>query len=218
MVPHLTDRPLSVIRVRPGQPPFMQKNLPKYTPDWVPFNAGLGGPPEREVTYALANDQRTLIWFANQRAVEYHPALMKVPHWEHQTHLILDLDPPSGRGPRGGVPARRTRGAAHPPGAGQPRAAPAWPRPAGPRGSTSSCRWPRRTPPTYGGDQGHRGGGQRLDRGPGHHGVHRSRSGTARCSWTPPGRAAPRSSPRTARGSGRGCRSRSRCPGTTWTR
>ena len=35
IVPELADRPLSVIRVRPGQPPFMQKNLPKYTPDWV---------------------------------------------------------------------------------------------------------------------------------------------------------------------------------------
>ena len=31
----LRDRPLSVIRVRPGQEPFMQKNVPKYTPDWV---------------------------------------------------------------------------------------------------------------------------------------------------------------------------------------
>ena len=31
----LRDRPLSVIRVRPGQEPFMQKNVPKYTPDFV---------------------------------------------------------------------------------------------------------------------------------------------------------------------------------------
>jgi DNA ligase D-like protein (predicted polymerase) len=96
MVPHLTDRPLSVIRVRPGQPPFMQKNLPKYTPDWVRSTPVWADRPKREVTYALANDRRTLIWFANQRAVEYHPALMRAPDWEHQTHLILDLDPPSG--------------------------------------------------------------------------------------------------------------------------
>ncbi|HJV03684.1 MAG TPA: ATP-dependent DNA ligase, partial [Actinomycetota bacterium] len=32
----LRGRPLSVIRVRPGQRPFMQKNVPKYTPEWVP--------------------------------------------------------------------------------------------------------------------------------------------------------------------------------------
>ena len=36
MFPALADRPLSVIRVRPGQRPFMQKNLPDYTPPWVP--------------------------------------------------------------------------------------------------------------------------------------------------------------------------------------
>ncbi len=35
ILPQLHDRPLSVIRVRPGQQPFMQKNLPKYAPDWV---------------------------------------------------------------------------------------------------------------------------------------------------------------------------------------
>ncbi|HEU4908646.1 MAG TPA: ATP-dependent DNA ligase, partial [Propionibacteriaceae bacterium] len=35
IIPCLRDRPLSVIRIRPGQPPFMQKNLPKYTPEWV---------------------------------------------------------------------------------------------------------------------------------------------------------------------------------------
>ena len=32
MLPGLVDRPLSVIRVRPGQPAFMQKNLPAYAP------------------------------------------------------------------------------------------------------------------------------------------------------------------------------------------
>ena len=32
IIPVLRDRPLSVIRVLRGQPPFMQKNVPKYTP------------------------------------------------------------------------------------------------------------------------------------------------------------------------------------------
>ncbi|HEY1345251.1 MAG TPA: ATP-dependent DNA ligase, partial [Streptosporangiaceae bacterium] len=36
MIPVLRDRPLSVIRVLRGQVPFMQKNVPKYTPPWVP--------------------------------------------------------------------------------------------------------------------------------------------------------------------------------------
>src|SRR3712207_7885521 len=33
--PALEDRPLSVIRVVRGQPPFMQKNLPRYAPAWL---------------------------------------------------------------------------------------------------------------------------------------------------------------------------------------
>ncbi|HEU4912203.1 MAG TPA: ATP-dependent DNA ligase, partial [Actinomycetes bacterium] len=32
LVPLLAGRALSVIRVRPGQAPFMQKNLPDYAP------------------------------------------------------------------------------------------------------------------------------------------------------------------------------------------
>ena len=95
MVPHLRDRPLSVIRVRAGQAPFMQKNLPTYTPDWIASVSIWAERTKRDVTYALANDRRTLVWFANQRAVEYHPGLMTTDDPLHQTHLILDLDPPS---------------------------------------------------------------------------------------------------------------------------
>jgi DNA ligase D len=95
ILPGLRDRPLSVIRVRPGQDPFMQKNLPKYTPDWIETTTVWAEASRREVRYALANDRRTLLWFANQRAIEYHPTLMRVGE-PHPTHLILDLDPPEG--------------------------------------------------------------------------------------------------------------------------
>jgi bifunctional non-homologous end joining protein LigD len=94
LVAHLRDRPLSVIRVRPGQAPFMQKNLPKYTPEWVPSVSMWADSAKREIRYALANDRRTLVWFGNQRAVEYHPTLFHADHWNQQTHLVLDLDPP----------------------------------------------------------------------------------------------------------------------------
>jgi bifunctional non-homologous end joining protein LigD len=96
ILPCLRDRPLSVIRIRPGQPPFMQKNLPKYTPDWVPRVPIWAEASRREVSYALCNDRRTLLWFANQRAVEYHVTLFRVDHWDQPDYLILDLDPPEG--------------------------------------------------------------------------------------------------------------------------
>jgi bifunctional non-homologous end joining protein LigD len=94
ILPELRDRPLSVIRARPGQPPFMQKNLPRFAPDWIRSTTVWAEASRREVRYALCNDRPTLLWFANQRAVEYHPTLMRAGQ-HHPTHLILDLDPPA---------------------------------------------------------------------------------------------------------------------------
>ncbi|MEU8898858.1 ATP-dependent DNA ligase [Nocardia sp. NPDC048505] len=97
MVRPLRGRPLSVMRIRPGQEPFMQKNLPKYTPDWVPRVKVWAESSHREVTYALGEDVRTLLWFGNQRAIEYHPTLLLADRAQGPTHLILDIDPPEGQ-------------------------------------------------------------------------------------------------------------------------
>jgi DNA ligase D len=95
ILPVLAGRPLSVIRVRPGQEPFMQKNVPKYTPDFVRTVSLWAEASKRTVSYALCDDRPTLLWFANQRAVEYHPTLVTAEHLDHATHLVIDLDPPS---------------------------------------------------------------------------------------------------------------------------
>jgi DNA ligase D len=94
IIPVLADRPLSVIRVHRGQEAFMQKNVPKYTPDFVQTVQWWAETSKRQVSYALCNDRRTLLWFANQRAVEYHPALVRAQAPDRITHLVLDLDPP----------------------------------------------------------------------------------------------------------------------------
>jgi bifunctional non-homologous end joining protein LigD len=98
LIAELRERPLSVIRVRPGQPPFMQKNVPKYTPPWVRTVSLYAESSRRQVSYALCNDRQTLLWFANQRAVEYHPTLGRVDHLGRPTYLVLDIDPPEGGG------------------------------------------------------------------------------------------------------------------------
>jgi bifunctional non-homologous end joining protein LigD len=94
IIPELEGRPLSVIRIHRGQEAFMQKNVPKYTPDWVQTVQFWAETSKRDVTYALCNDRRTLLWFANQRAVEYHPTLVRAARPDRITHLVLDLDPP----------------------------------------------------------------------------------------------------------------------------
>ncbi len=98
IIPALTDRPLSVIRVQRDQRPFMQKNVPKYTPSWVRTITLWAETSKRDVAYALCNDRRTLLWFANQRAVEYHPTLVRIDRLDRVTHLVLDLDPPEKAG------------------------------------------------------------------------------------------------------------------------
>ena len=96
LIAELRDRPLSVIRVLRGQAPFMQKNVPKYTPPWVPTVSVWAESSRREVSYALCNDRQTLLWFGNQRAVEYHPTLGRVDDLGRPTCLVLDIDPPEG--------------------------------------------------------------------------------------------------------------------------
>jgi DNA ligase D len=101
MLPELRDRALSVVRARLGQAAFMQKNLPKYAPDWIRTTTVWAHASKREVRYPVCDDRRTLVWLGNQRAVEYHPALMRVDS-DRQTHLILDLDPPDDVAPADG--------------------------------------------------------------------------------------------------------------------
>ena len=96
ILPVLEQRPLSVIRAHRGDAPFMQKNLPAYAPAWIESVTMWAASSKRDVRYALCNDRRTLLWFANQRAIEYHPTLTRVEHPDRATHLILDLDPPEG--------------------------------------------------------------------------------------------------------------------------
>ena len=96
ILPELRGRPLSVIRVSGGSAPFMQKNVPKYAPEWIATLPLWADASQRTVSYALCDDRRTLLWFANQRAVEYHPTLVRTPQLDHPTHLVLDIDPPEG--------------------------------------------------------------------------------------------------------------------------
>ena len=98
LLPGLVDRPLSVIRVRPGQPAFMQKNLPAYAPASIRRVPQWAEASHREVSYAVVEDVAGLVWFGNQRAVEYHVPLFRLTEPDRPTALVLDLDPPEGTG------------------------------------------------------------------------------------------------------------------------
>ena len=95
-VPVLAGRALSVVRVLRGQAPFMQKNLPAYAPASIPTLEVPTQDGKRVVRYPVCDDRETLLWFANQRAVEYHPTLFRGLAFDSPTHLVVDIDPPAG--------------------------------------------------------------------------------------------------------------------------
>lgn len=94
ILPELAERALTVVRARPGQAPFMQKNLPRGAPDWIPTLDVWAETSQRTVRYPVCTDRDTLLWFGNQRAIEFHPTL--VPHGSPVADaLVVDLDPPA---------------------------------------------------------------------------------------------------------------------------
>ncbi|NHC46387.1 DNA polymerase domain-containing protein [Motilibacter aurantiacus] len=94
LLPVLRGRALSVVRVLRGQAPFMQKNLPTYAPASVPTLEVPTQDGRRTVHYPVCDSRETLLWLANQRAVEYHPTLFRGLAFDEPTHLVVDVDPP----------------------------------------------------------------------------------------------------------------------------
>ncbi|SFK97081.1 DNA polymerase domain-containing protein [Geodermatophilus ruber] len=97
LIPQLAGRPLSVMRVRPGQQPFMQRNVPKGAPDWLRTVPVWSFGANRQVHQVLCDDRRTLLWLANQRAVEFHVPFLRAGE-DQPTGLVVDLDPPEDAG------------------------------------------------------------------------------------------------------------------------
>ncbi len=96
LVPLLAGRPLTMVRIRPGAAAFVQRDIPKGAPDWVRTVATWSDRARREVHQVLVEDRRTLLWLANQRAVELHVPFSPVVGGgvAEPTGLVLDLDPP----------------------------------------------------------------------------------------------------------------------------
>ena len=97
LVPHLTDRPLTMKRYPSGvgedQEFFFEKNAPKHRPDWVKTAPVWSEGNQRTMQFLLANDLPTLIWIANLASIELHPSLSRAPDIGTPTMIVFDLDP-----------------------------------------------------------------------------------------------------------------------------
>lgn len=89
MLPFLKEKALTIIRSPDGIKGeyFFQKQLPPYAPTFID-------------TIKIDNDQlmicnklKTLVWFANHGAIEYHVPFQTIDE-KHPNEIVFDLDPP----------------------------------------------------------------------------------------------------------------------------
>lgn len=98
MLPHLKDRPVTLIRFPNGVKgeKFYEKNAPGHAPEWIRTHAVPRQHHEGDIKYILVQDVETLTWCANLGAIEFHPFLHRAPRLERPTQVVFDLDPGEG--------------------------------------------------------------------------------------------------------------------------
>jgi bifunctional non-homologous end joining protein LigD len=96
MIPHLTDRPLTLERFPNGidASSFFEKNVPKGMPDWVQ-RASLPSPggTRSKITYVLCNEAPALVYLANLAAIVLHVWTSRVGSIDEPDFVLFDLDP-----------------------------------------------------------------------------------------------------------------------------
>jgi bifunctional non-homologous end joining protein LigD len=96
LLPFLRDRPVTLERLPAGLveggPHFWQKNTPASYPAWVP-RVELETERGKPVSYALVNDEATLLYLVNQGTLTFHPWLSRVGSLDRPDFVLFDLDP-----------------------------------------------------------------------------------------------------------------------------
>ncbi len=95
MLPHIADRPLSIVRCPQGstKPCFFQKHVAESLPEGirgVMIQSRKGGDPEEYITLSTA---KALVGLAQPGVLEIHPWGSKNEDLEHPDRIIFDLDP-----------------------------------------------------------------------------------------------------------------------------
>lgn len=104
MLPHVTDRPLTMKRYPDGVEKkfFYEKHVPAHAPAWVRTVAVPNSDGDGEVEYAVVRDLPTLIWAANLGTIEFHVPLWRIGRRRRLPSppdlLVFDLDPGEGMG------------------------------------------------------------------------------------------------------------------------
>jgi bifunctional non-homologous end joining protein LigD len=100
LLPHLRDRPLTVVRFPDGVDGggFFTKNAPAHRPDWIRTAtlAVPGSTKDRDtIDYLVVSDLAALVWVANLAALELHTPMWRVGAGgaARPDLVVADLDP-----------------------------------------------------------------------------------------------------------------------------
>jgi bifunctional non-homologous end joining protein LigD len=93
MLPHIHGRPVTMERYHRGigEKGFIQKDVSKGFPDWL--NRVEVPKKDGTVHHPLANDTRSLLWFANQNSITPHVWTSRTPNLHNPDLCVFDLDP-----------------------------------------------------------------------------------------------------------------------------
>jgi len=94
MIPYLDGRGTTVQRYPDGveKGGFWQKDLPKHTPEWVKrwrYHHEKEGPKD----YPVVDRRATLVWLAQEAAIELHPWTSRTDAPQLPTYALIDVDP-----------------------------------------------------------------------------------------------------------------------------
>ncbi|HEX6699959.1 MAG TPA: DNA ligase D [Gaiellaceae bacterium] len=100
LVPHLRDRPFTMIRYPDGieAEHFFQKDAPSHMPEWIPrarFLVSTRESPRRRkwVNFALVNEEAALLWMVNMGCVDMNTWYSRVEKPDRPDFVLFDLDP-----------------------------------------------------------------------------------------------------------------------------
>lgn len=72
---------------------FFRQDAPTHTPAWFATFRDRAESVGHDVDFLLANDARSLVWIANQAAIELHCWLARADHPDEPDVIVFDLDP-----------------------------------------------------------------------------------------------------------------------------
>ena len=95
LVKHATGRPMTLKRYPNGvdEKFFFEKNSPRHRPDWVTVAPVWSGHSKRTIEFVVVDAVPTVVWLANQAALELHASLSVAPEISCPTTVVFDLDP-----------------------------------------------------------------------------------------------------------------------------